>query len=159
MAEGTGITWWAVASAFGGTIIGGGISYWLARMNLKAAKKQRDEDRDEIRRALAYSLLFKMIRIMSDLHHMRTAVKEMFASAEQVGFKGEPWNIVMPVVPLPNAVSFSAEEMALVLSLDDKTFNEIASLDKIHASTLPRWQYLIFTKPNVSLFWNGLVLR
>jgi hypothetical protein len=130
------ITWWAIASAFGGTIIGGGISYCLQRMNLSAAKKQREEDRRQIREALAYSLLFKLITIVSRLHHIRNSIKEMFDEAKTAGFVGEPWNIMRPIVPIPNSINFKAEEMALVLSLSDKVFNEIASLDEIHNSTI-----------------------
>lgn len=132
----TAITWWAIVSAFGGAIIGGGISYILQRMNLLAAKKQREEDRMHVREALAYSLLFKLISIVSHLHHIQTAIKEMFAEANAAGFKGEPWNIMRPIFPIPESINFKPEEMALILSMDDKTFNEIASLDDIHNSTV-----------------------
>ncbi|MFZ0609361.1 MAG: hypothetical protein WAM75_16975 [Xanthobacteraceae bacterium] len=134
--SGSVVTWWAVISAFGGTVIGGGISYFLARMNLNAASKQRDEDRLRTRQALAYSLLFKIMTIVSRLHHIRQSIREMFAEAEKAGFRGEPWNVMRPVVPIPARMNFLAEEMALVLSIDDKTFNEISSLDEIHNSTM-----------------------
>ena len=60
----------------------------------------------------------------------------MFAEANTAGFKGEPWNIIRPVVPIPESINFRPEEMALVLAIDDKTFNEIASLDQIFNSTV-----------------------
>lgn len=69
--DGADITWWAVASAFGGTIIGsllgGSISFWLQRKALAAAKALHDSDRQDVRKALGYALLFKMIRLSSDL--------------------------------------------------------------------------------------------
>jgi hypothetical protein len=38
--------------------------------------------------------------------------------------------------PLPDAIKFSPEEMARVLSLDNKLFNEMAALDDLHNSTV-----------------------
>jgi Na+/glutamate symporter len=74
------ITWWAVASAFGGTIIGavlgGIISFWLQRKSLAAAKALHDADRRDIRKTLGYALLFKMIRLSSDLAQLGIPVDE-----------------------------------------------------------------------------------
>jgi hypothetical protein len=39
------------------------------------------------------------------------------------------------IVPILEQIAFSPEEMALLLSVDDAAFNEIASLDQIHNST------------------------
>ena len=64
----TAITWWAVASAFGGAIIGGGISYILQRMNLRAAKKQREEDRMHVRGS---SCLFTLVQ--TDIDRVATS--------------------------------------------------------------------------------------
>lgn len=65
VADGSGITWWAVASAFGGTIIGsvlgGTISFWLQKRSLGATKALHDADRTEVRKALGYAIFFKMI--------------------------------------------------------------------------------------------------
>jgi hypothetical protein len=133
------ITWWAVASAFGGSIIGatlgGVVNFILQQRALEAAKAQRDEERAEVRKALGYSLLFKMIKLASALENMGKAVRECLAKAEAEGFTGRPFQIVTPIIPPADRVHFSPEEMALVLSLDDKVFNEIAALDELHNST------------------------
>ncbi|MET4173839.1 hypothetical protein ABIB99_004939 [Bradyrhizobium sp. LA6.1] len=134
------ITAWAVFSAIGGSltgaVVGGTINYFLQRASRAEAKKQRDDDRLEVRRALAYSLLFKLIRVVSDLENLRKAVAESVEHATASGLKGALWQMVLPVANLPDAVDFSADEMALVLSLDDQTFNQIAALDKLHESTI-----------------------
>lgn len=133
------LTWWAVASAFGGSIIGaaigGVVNFVLQRRSLKVAKAQRDEDRLDVRKALGYSLLFKMIKVASSLENMGKALRSCFTAAEQEGFTGRPFQIVTPIGPSADRVGFSPEEMALVLSLDDKVFNEIAALDQLHNST------------------------
>lgn len=135
----TTITGWALISAFGGSIIGatiGGVtSFVLQKRALKAAKGQRDEDRLEVRKALGYSLLFKLIKIASNIENLGKALKSCFAKAEQEGFQGRPYQFVVPVVPSADRVHFLPEEISLVLSLDGKVFNEIAALDELHNST------------------------
>ena len=83
--NGTDVTWWAVASAFGGVIIGsvlgGLISFWLQRKSLAATKALHDADRREVRKALGYALLFKMIRLCSDLVQLGKPIRERVAAA------------------------------------------------------------------------------
>jgi hypothetical protein len=137
---GTAITLWAVVSAFGGAIIGsvlGGLtSYFLQRKSLAATKALHDLDRTETRKALGYSLLFKMIRVVSSLQQLGKLVTGSLEQAKLKGFAGERWQVVLPVAPLPDAIRFSPEEMALVLSMDSKLFNDIAALDELHNSTV-----------------------
>jgi hypothetical protein len=129
----------AVFSAIGGSIVGGAISTVVAfvvqKRNLTAAKKQWDEDRLEIRKARGYALLFKMIRIASNIENLGKAMQSSFEEAARRGLKWDPWQIVQPMVPANDPVNFTAEEMALILSIDDKLFNEIASMDQLHNST------------------------
>ncbi len=138
--NGSDITWWAVVSAFGGTIIGavlgGLISYALQRQSLAATEALRDADRKEVRKALGYGLLFKMIRLSSDLSQLGKPVKEAIMNARAQGRSEEFWPLVLPVLPLPDPIKFSSEEMALVLSLDTKLFNNMAALDDLHKSTI-----------------------
>lgn len=128
---------WAVFSAIGGSIVGAvistAVSFTIQKRNLDAAKAQRDEDRLNVRRAQAYSLLFKMIKLASSVYNMKMGLQSCFAVAKERGNDGwEPWQIAQPIVPPADPVHFSSEEMALVLSLNDKVFNEIAALDNMH---------------------------
>jgi len=139
-ADADSITWWAVASAFGGTIIGsvlgGAISYWLQKKSLAAAKDLHEADRREVRKALGYGLLFKMIRMCSDFPQLGSPVSQAVKNAEECGSGGWLWPNVLPTAPLPDPIKFSPEEMALVLSLDNKLFNAMAALDDLHKSTV-----------------------
>ncbi|WP_407157687.1 hypothetical protein [Bradyrhizobium sp. STM 3557] len=133
-------TAWAVFSVIGGSLIGAAISagmaYFTLRQNINAAKANRDEDRFELRKARGYALFFKMIRLTSDLHTLGKAVKSCFDDAQKSGFKGAAFQIVRPIIPLPDPVQFAPEEMALVLSIDSKLFNEMGALDELHKSTV-----------------------
>jgi uncharacterized protein (UPF0335 family) len=133
-------TAWAVFSVIGGSLIGAAISagmtFFTLRKNIAAAKADRDEDRMELRKARGYALLFKMIRLTSDLHTLGKAIKECMAEAKAAGFDGTPWQVVRPIVPLPDPVKFAPEEMALVLSIDSGLFNEMGALDELHKSTV-----------------------
>jgi membrane protein YqaA with SNARE-associated domain len=95
------ITAWAVFSALGGSvigsIIGGCISYYLQTKAMAAAKEQREKERFEVRKALGYSLLFKMIRLASDLNSLGKAVRQTLDAAKKAGFVGAPFQIVMPI--------------------------------------------------------------
>ncbi|HZP75410.1 MAG TPA: hypothetical protein VFB45_04640 [Pseudolabrys sp.] len=134
------ITWWAVASAFGGTIIGsvlgGSISYWLQRRALAATKAQHDADRKEARKALGYALFFKLIRATSSLAQIGKPIAEALERLKKEGVDEDLWPRVQGIVPLPAEIKFSPEEMALILSLDNKLFNDVAALDEIHNNTV-----------------------
>jgi hypothetical protein len=137
---GTVSTVWAVFSVIGGTLIGSAIStavaFFTQNKNLKAAKAQRDADRREVRKALALSLVFKMIRISSDLHNLGKAVGESIEQGKREGRDGMLFQFVPPTIPLPDSIRFSPEEMAWVLSVDNNLFNEMAPLDELHTSTI-----------------------
>jgi hypothetical protein len=139
MAAESTITWWALVSAFGGSIIGavlgGTINYILQTAARAEAKKQRDADKKEVQIALAYSFLFKMIKVVSGLKQLGRSVRESLDEAASKGFTGAPWRVVLPVVNPPEPIRFTAEEMGMVLSLDDKIFNAVAAFDELHNST------------------------
>lgn len=133
------ITAWTLISAFGGSIIGatmgGIINYVLQRAARAEAKKQKDADRKEARTVLAYSFLFKMIKIVSGLKQLRSVVHGSLSEAQKRGYKGQAWRVVLPLANKPEPVKFTAEEMGMVLSLDDKLFNAVAAFDQLHNST------------------------
>jgi hypothetical protein len=89
------ITWWAIVSAFGGTVIGsvlgGFISYLLQRKSLAATKALSDADRKEVRKALGYAIFFKMIRLCSDLTQLGTPISKAILNAQQQGQRRELW--------------------------------------------------------------------
>src|SRR5437667_342978 len=94
------ITWWAIVSAFGGSIVGGTISAIVAfivqKRNLEAARKQRADDRHEVRKAQAYALFFKMIRIHSSIVLLEQGNSESLKKADAAGYKGNLWQKILP---------------------------------------------------------------
>ncbi|WP_316232895.1 hypothetical protein [Bradyrhizobium sp. SZCCHNPS2010] len=133
-------TAWAVFSVIGGTLIGSTIStivaLWTQKRNLAAAKAQRDEERQAKREAIGYGFLFKLIRLASNLDALGKAVRQTLEGAAAKGFKGSAFQIVVPVVPLPDKIVFSPDEMGMVLSLDSAVFNQLGALDELHNSTV-----------------------
>jgi hypothetical protein len=130
------ITWWAIASAFGGSIIGGTISavvaFIIQHRSLKATKVQRAADKLEQRKALALTVLTKMIRIASTLEILKTSLDNAFKRAERDGIKTQPWMIVIPIATLPGKVHFESEELTEVMRLDFNLFNDLGPFDDVH---------------------------
>lgn len=119
-----------------GAIVGGLISLGIQLLAFREAAKQRQQEADDRRKALAHSLLFKMIRIHSNLHHLATHIQRSKIEGAQVGLT-QPWQYVRPLANWPDTVHWTPEEMSLLLSLkEDDLFNSIVSMDVIHNSTL-----------------------
>ncbi len=128
-------------SAIGGAVVGGLIAFGIQLVALRAAAKQRAEEAAERRKALGHALLFKMLKIHSNLHGFNEHLQETFAKAEKAGFGGEPWQIVRPIANHPATVHFSTDEMAMLLSLkNDDVFNDVLSMDGVHNSTIALFQ-------------------
>ena len=126
----SGINW---ISIFGGAALGSAISglinIALHQRTINKAAAQRAEDRQDKRKALAFSFHVKLQRILADGHTISRDLKVMAAKA-----KAHPALAVQALSPSPEKISFSADELALVLSLDDKLFNDVAALDRLHAT-------------------------
>lgn len=127
--------WSGIIGAIVGAVVGGVISYFIQRRTLKENRAHRQEDRLLKDQALANSLLFKVIRIYSDLHGIHRHIEGCFEEAEKRNFKGEPWQFVLPLANFPELVHFSPDEMGMMLGLkDNDVFNSIIDLDVIHNS-------------------------
>ena len=129
-------SWASAAGILFGASISALVSFILQRSSFAEARSQKDNDRREVRKALGLALVFKMIRLASELHNLGKAVKECLDEAKKKGFAGSPFQVVMPIVPLPEPIRFLPEEMALILSIDNNLFNEMAALDELHNSTV-----------------------
>jgi hypothetical protein len=125
-------------SALAGAFVGGLIAYLVQLLALREGRKQRQEDRLQAQQALAYSLVFKVIRIHSDYFGIYRHVEEFFELAAKRGIAHEePWRFVLPLANFPDPVHFSPEEMGMLLSLkNDDVFNEVLGLDISHNSLL-----------------------
>lgn len=116
-----------------GAVVGGLIAFAIQMISLHEVRKQRADDQYEKRKALAHSILFKMLRIHTNLLNFHKFLEESFHKAAEKQLSNEPWKIVRPLATLPKHVYFSDDEKSLILSLDDfVVFNSIASMDEIH---------------------------
>jgi hypothetical protein len=116
-----------------GAVVGGLISFGPQMVAIRAAKKQRDEDQLQAQRTASYSLIFKLMRIVSSFYglweHVESALKARPNEA--------PWSIVEPIVNLPERVSFTSEEMAMLMGLKESILiNEVMNLELGHNSLL-----------------------
>jgi hypothetical protein len=132
-------TFWAVFSVVGGSILGGAISTVVAfvvqKRTIDAAKAQRDSDRLENRKARAYSLFFKMIRIHSTIASFDATFTDFVQKGREKGMT-TLWQMVLPLGNLPDRVKFTPDEMALLLSSDINLFNDLGPYDEVHNSLL-----------------------
>lgn len=122
-------------SAIIGAVVGGGIALIGQLIAMRYERKKRAEDRLEVKRALAHSLLFKVLRIHTNFYGMYRHIEDHFERAERKGLQAQPWQIVAPLANPPKHLHFSSDEMGMLLSLkDDDVFNSLASLDVVHNS-------------------------
>jgi hypothetical protein len=122
-------------SAIAGAIVGGFIAYIVQVKALREGRKQRNEDRKRVQQAMGHALLFKMVRIHSNLYIIYRHVEGCFEEAARRGLKGEPWQFMLPLANPPDPVHFSSEEMGMLLGLkNDDVFNIVISMDVIHNS-------------------------
>lgn len=122
-------------SAVVGAIVGGLIALAVQLVAIRAGRKQRGEDRKEIQKALGNSLLFKLIRIHSNIFGIHQHIESCLQNAELQKLSGELWQFVTPLINPPVHVNFTSDEMALLLSLkSDEIFNSVMSLDVVHNS-------------------------
>jgi len=121
--------WAAVVGAIVGSISGGLIA-WLLQLS---QDRRQTNDRNK---SLARSLIFKLIRIYSDLRAFKTHVDQCDATAKQDQLP-MGWQSLRAIGNLPDPVVFTPEEMGYLLSLKNyKLFDKVLSLDVIHSSTL-----------------------
>src|SRR4051812_10923466 len=90
------IDWRAGAGVLFGAAISAVISYLLQRNSFSEARRQREIDKRDERRALALNVLTKMMRIASTLEQLRQSLDHAFARAKRDGVKGQGWHIVVP---------------------------------------------------------------
>lgn len=121
-------------SAICGAVVGGVIALGIQLLTLFAAKKERDEIKEERKTALYHSLLFKLSRIHSNLFDLHLHLEESYAQPN-IQMPTEPWTFVLPIANFPDYVHFSPDEMSLILSLNKPELTDsFMSLDMLHNS-------------------------
>lgn len=119
-------------SAISGAMVGGLIALLIQLIALRAAINERNEEKKERNKALAHSIVFKVMRIHSNLYNLHLHLEESFSAADPQSHD-EPFSFVLPLASSPADVHFTADEMSLVLSLKNPSLTDkLMSLDVIH---------------------------
>jgi len=119
-------------SAIGGAVVGGLIALIIQLIALRAAKNERIAEKRERNETLGHSIMFKMMRIHSNLYNLHLHLEESY-SAVDPRLHNEPYSFILPLAGSPADVHFTASEMSLVLSLKNPSLTDnIMSLDVIH---------------------------
>lgn len=122
-----------ISGAVVGAIVAGVISYLIQTKALKEARKDREEEQLRAKQALGIALLFKIIRIHSNLKALHDHFERCIELAKKQGSEKEPWTTFLPLANTPMAIHFSADEMGTLLSLEeDNVFNAIMNMDAVH---------------------------
>jgi hypothetical protein len=134
----------AIVGALVGAVSGGLISFLIQLVALRSARKlqllaldetreQRDQDQLEVRKALAHSLLFKLMKIASNNYGLFDHIHSGLSRPDD-----QPkWAMVEPIINLPDRVTFTSEEMSLLMALKESDLlNRVINLDLIHNSLI-----------------------
>jgi hypothetical protein len=128
-----GSEFWAAIS---GAVVAGVIALGIQLIALRAAKKERLAERKERKEAVGHSIMFKAMRIHSNLYNLHLHLEESF-SAVDPGLHSEPFTFVLPLANAPDDVHFSPEEMSLIVSFNKPDLTDrLMSLDVIHNSLI-----------------------
>lgn len=119
----------AIGGAVVGALVGGLVSVGLLIIQQSANEALRDQEKKDRERALAHSLIFKLISISSTFERTTRHFESAFRGASE---GTEPWQFVEGYASAIKHIDFSTEELALVMSLCEKCFNSLLSWDAIH---------------------------
>ncbi len=124
-------------SAMSGALVGGAIGLTGQVLAFNEARKFRDADRLATNQALAHSLLFKFIRLYSNATTIAEHFQEKPANEDKSSVALAWHEFYLPLANKPDAIAFSSDEMALLLSVADvEIFNTAIDLDVRHNSLL-----------------------
>jgi hypothetical protein len=130
------VSWSTAGSIVFGAVISATVSYLLQRNAFAEARRQKEADKREERRALGLNLFTKMMRIASTIEILRRSLDNSFARAKADNVSAPLWALVMPLANLPSKVHFEPKELTEILRLDFSLFNELGPFDDIHNSLL-----------------------
>ncbi len=128
-------------AAIAGAIVGGLISLGIQLLALRSAKNERDETRKELIEATAHRLFFKLSAISTDLNGFAETVREARDRLSEYPAPCQNWQVLIPVVNLPNTIEISADELSILVSHRNfSLLNEVADADRIHSGALATWE-------------------
>jgi len=121
-----------VIGAIIGAAISGYISYLIQRRNIEHARAERERSKNEKDIALANAISLKMMRIYSNIYDFHFSIETLISKSGSK-IPDNPCLIIKPFAGSPQHISFSYEEMALVISFkNEELVKLIQSIDTIH---------------------------
>lgn len=108
------------------TLIAALVAHALERARQKHSEKERKDALDQV---LARSMLIKLRDMHSDLYQLREHFTFKSARPDFL----ERWQVVQPMANLPRAVSFTIEELSLLLERKEfDEFHRLSELARLH---------------------------
>jgi len=112
-----------------GAVVGGLVAALLQLLQQSHERGVRQKERLEQQRTLAYSLIYKLMTISSTFTRVSHHLERSFQEAPE-GY--EPWQFLEAYATPHQHVSFSSDEMTMLLRVSVESFNDIVALDGIH---------------------------
>lgn len=110
-------------AAITGALVGGLISLLGQHYAVKEARNERLENRQDMLKATAQSLLAKLTRLHSNFVFMQNEIERAYKDNDQIGTNSTPetgvWRRLQTFSNVPSDLSFSDLELALLFELDD----------------------------------------
>lgn len=120
-----------------GAIVGGAISLAIQMISFWEGRATRQQDRRRQDEALAHSLVFKSMRILSNIHAIQQHFIESDARVAAEGVSAESWEKYLPIANPPEPINFTSDEMGMLLGLKDTAvFNAMMDMDVRHNSVI-----------------------
>lgn len=134
------ISWSSAAGVLFGAAISASVSFALQRTSFAEARRQKEADKRDERRALGLNVFTKMIRIASTIELLKQSLDNSFAGAKASGLKAPAWAVVMPHANFPPRIHFEPKELTEVLRLDFNLFNDIGPFDDVHNALIEAFE-------------------
>lgn len=134
------ISWSSAAGIIFGAGISATVSFVLQRTSFAEARRQKEADKREDRRALGLNVFTKMIRLALTIELLKQSLDNSFARAQASGLKAPGWAIVMPHANFPARVHFEPKELTEILRLDFNLFNVIGPFDDVHNALIEAFE-------------------
>lgn len=118
----------AIVGAVVGAVIAGTIAWFLQRTQLRAQRRLIDDEQLERRRALAHSMVLKLITIGNNVSSLRKHIDDGLAQSDDL----QMWAGVVQIANLPEPIHLNAEEAWLLSEGKEGLFNQAIQVDSIH---------------------------
>jgi len=155
------VEYWDLVPAVVGGVIGalaGGIPAWLLAKRQSDETLRRDrEERTEKQKALAFSVVVKLLHIINSTVSLNNHVKSCLALRNDPDRAHmEPWQVVVPMIGHTDedSVRFLPEEMSVFASANEYDFMQDAMLLAVrNASSLASFKEYCFMRNEFRVHW------